>query len=151
MWLNRLLLVTLLWIVGTANVQAQDANFNHQLVMEEDFHDHQFDTRKPKYLFGKSRWYVKYNPVTGVFGGLMFVYQRYISQQISADCLYHESCSRFSVSCIKKYGVVKGVALSADRLMRCNQLAAGGVHPSTIHQESGRVKDPVENYQLKDH
>ena len=130
---------------------AQEANYNHQLVVAQDFHDHQFDTRKPKYLFAKNRWYVKYNPVTGVFGGLMFVYQRYVSQQISANCLYHQSCSRFSVACIKHYGIVKGIALSADRLMRCNQLAAGGVHPSTFHQESGRVIDPVENYQLKDH
>lgn len=134
---------------GAAQVQEDD--FNLALVEQEAFHDHAYEPRRPKYLFANSHWLVKYNPVTGVFGGMMFVYQRYVSQQISADCLFHTSCSRFSVKCIKEYGIVKGVALSADRLMRCNQLAAGGIHPSTLHDHSHKVVDHLHNYQLKDY
>ena len=149
-WLSRCLLLPLL-VLGPMVLVAQDDAFNLDLVAQEEFHDHQFDPRKPQYLFAKSKWYLKYNPVTGVFGGMMYVYQRYISQQISAECLYHTSCSRFSVKAIREYGMIKGLALSADRLMRCNQVAAAGIHPSTLHDDSHRVVDPIENYQLKDY
>lgn len=149
LWLNSL--CVLLVALCFHSAMAQDAEFNSAMVLEEEFHDHHFDKREVRYLFADSKWYLKYNPVTGVFGGLMYVYQRHISQQISADCLYHESCSRFSVGAIREYGLLKGVALSADRLMRCNMLAAGGIHPSTLHDESHKVIDPLENYQLKDY
>ena len=41
-------------------------------------------------------------------------------------CKYYPSCSSYAVSAIEAYGV-KGVAMSAWRLLRSNPLSHGGV------------------------
>jgi uncharacterized protein len=41
-------------------------------------------------------------------------------------CKYYPSCSSYAVSAIEVYGV-KGVAMSAWRLLRCNPWSHGGV------------------------
>lgn len=90
---------------------------------------------------------VKYNPVNLAFGGLLFLYQNTLSQQFSAACLYNPSCSEFSKQSISEYGLLKGLFLSADRAMRCNRIAATGIHPLRI--ENNKVADPVGFYHLK--
>ena len=90
---------------------------------------------------------VKYNPVNLAFGGLLFIYQNALSPQFSANCLYNPSCSEFSKQSIREYGLLKGVFLSADRLMRCNRIAATGIHPVRII--NNKVIDPVEFYRVK--
>jgi putative membrane protein insertion efficiency factor len=90
---------------------------------------------------------IRYNPVNLVFGGMLFVYQNLLSQQFSATCLYNPSCSEFSKQSIEEYGLLKGLFLSADRLTRCNRIAATGIHP--IRVENNKVVDPVEFYRLK--
>jgi len=89
---------------------------------------------------------VKYNPVNLAFGGLLFLYQNLLSQQFSASCLYDPSCSEFSKQAISEYGLPKGIFLSADRLMRCNRIAATGIHP--IRVENNKVSDPVNFYRI---
>ncbi len=41
-------------------------------------------------------------------------------------CKYYPSCSSYAVSAIEEYGL-KGVAMSAWRLVRCNPWSHGGV------------------------
>lgn len=43
-----------------------------------------------------------------------------------ARCKYYPSCSSYTVSAIEAYGV-KGLAMSAWRLVRCNPWSHGGV------------------------
>jgi len=43
-----------------------------------------------------------------------------------ARCKYYPSCSSYAVSAIEAYGL-KGVAMSAWRLLRCNPWSHGGV------------------------
>jgi len=90
----------------------------------------------------------KYNPVNVAFGGLLFFYQNALSPQFSANCLYHPSCSEFSKQSITEYGLLKGIFLSADRVMRCNRIAATGIHPIRI--KNNKVADPVTFYQIKE-
>lgn len=90
---------------------------------------------------------VKYNPINLVFGGLLFLYQNTLSQQFSATCLYEPSCSEFSKQSIRKYGLLKGIFLSADRITRCNRIAATGIHPLRV--ENNKVADPIDFYQLR--
>lgn len=105
-----------------------------------------FSNYKPEYLFKESHAFIKYNPITSIPGGLMFLYQKVISPQIFADCLYEISCSKFSVQVIRRYGLIKGISLSADRLSRCNQFAGEDINPVRINPESNRVIDNVEWY-----
>ena len=41
-------------------------------------------------------------------------------------CKYYPSCSSYAVTAIETYGL-KGIAMSAWRLLRCNPLSHGGV------------------------
>ncbi|TRZ73805.1 MAG: membrane protein insertion efficiency factor YidD [Streptomycetaceae bacterium] len=53
-------------------------------------------------------------------------YQKWISPMFGARCKYYPSCSNYAVSAIEAYGV-KGLAMSAWRLVRCNPWSHGGV------------------------
>ncbi len=90
---------------------------------------------------------VNTNPLTLVYGGLLYVYQNTLSQQFSANCLYSPSCSEFSKHSVKTFGFTKGLFLSADRVMRCNRIAATGIHPLKI--TANKVVDPPTIYQFK--
>lgn len=91
-------------------------------------------------------WIAQYNPFSLTFTGLMFVYQRYISPQLPSECLYETSCSHFSQNLIGEYGLVKGVFFTADRLTRCNRVAAIDVHPLVIGEQSGKIRESVQIY-----
>ncbi|MSX58740.1 MAG: membrane protein insertion efficiency factor YidD [Actinobacteria bacterium] len=53
-------------------------------------------------------------------------YQQWISPMFGARCKYFPSCSSYAVSAIEAYGL-KGIAMSAWRLVRCNPWSHGGV------------------------
>ncbi|MEN9882591.1 MAG: hypothetical protein RI916_1018, partial [Actinomycetota bacterium] len=53
-------------------------------------------------------------------------YQKWISPAIAPRCKYYPSCSNYAVTAIETYGL-KGIAMSAWRLMRCNPWSHGGV------------------------
>ena len=57
-------------------------------------------------------------------------YQRLVSPALPRRCRYHPSCSAYAVGAIRRYGVLRGLALAAWRLVRCNPWSHGGVdHP----------------------
>lgn len=45
------------------------------------------------------------------------------------SCKFIPTCSEYSLIAIKKYGVIKGVYLSAKRILRCNPFTDGGYDP----------------------
>jgi uncharacterized protein len=56
------------------------------------------------------------------------LYQLLISPLIPANtCKYHPSCSEYAVLAVRKHGAVRGFALAAWRLLRCNPWSHGGV------------------------
>ncbi len=93
-------------------------------------------------------WLARNNPVSLSFAGLMFVYQRYISPQLPSECLYESSCSHFSKNLVKEYGLIRGVFFTADRLTRCNRVSALDVNPIVIGEESGKIRESVDIYNL---
>ena len=54
------------------------------------------------------------------------LYQKWISPAFPARCKYYPSCSSYAVTAIETYGL-KGIAMSAWRLLRCNPWSHGGV------------------------
>lgn len=81
-----------------------------------------------------------------LFGSLKF-YKKNISQQISAECLYEISCSTFSQMALKEYGMLKGIALTADRLARCNRISGTTINDFRLN-ENGKVIDTPTMYKL---
>jgi uncharacterized protein len=90
----------------------------------------------------------RYNPLTLSFSGLMYLYQRVISPQLPSACLYEHSCSSFSRQLILEYGLAKGLFTTADRLMRCNRVAATDIHPLSIGSQSGKVMETIDVYKI---
>lgn len=129
--------------------RAQLSNEDLELLRNRDFKDQLPPTKSvTTMLIGKNA-VTRYNPVSLLFTGSLYFYQKIISPQIGADCPYEISCSEFSRRCIQEYGLVKGVALAADRLTRCNQIAAYDIHPMLINDKR-RIDDAVELYRFKD-
>jgi putative membrane protein insertion efficiency factor len=54
-------------------------------------------------------------------------YRAVISPLYGEVCRYHPSCSRYALEAIQQYGVVRGSAMGAWRIARCNPWATGGI------------------------
>ena len=54
-------------------------------------------------------------------------YQRAISPALPQRCKYHPSCSHYAVGAIRRFGILRGLVLTAWRLVRCNPWSHGGV------------------------
>lgn len=88
---------------------------------------------------------IRFNPLYLFLNGSLVVYQKVISPQFSANCLFELSCSRFSQAAIQEYGFLKGLALTADRLARCNRISATTINPFRVNQQ-GKVIDSPKMY-----
>lgn len=107
-------------------------------------------SQRPDVITPRSqRSLARYNPLHLTFSGLMFVYQRYVSPQLPSECLFEHSCSNFSKSLIAEYGLIRGIPFTADRLMRCNRIAATDIHPLFIGESTNRVMESVSVYKTK--
>ncbi len=54
-------------------------------------------------------------------------YSRLISPVLPARCKYYPTCSAYAEQAVRTHGIVRGSALAAWRLMRCNPFSRGGV------------------------
>ncbi len=61
--------------------------------------------------------------------GLISFYKRAISPWLPSSCRYTPTCSQYGYEAISRYGVLKGVWLTARRIARCNPFAKGGLDP----------------------
>lgn len=56
-------------------------------------------------------------------------YQVGISPYTPPACRFHPVCSQYAVDALRVHGAVKGSALTAWRILRCNPLTGGGLDP----------------------
>jgi len=132
---------------GTVSMSATDLMLLTEKPVDEKQHIHQHDV---KFMRSRSKnFFIRNNPVSLFFGGLMYVYQGVISPQLPSECLYDETCSHFSQHLIADYGLFKGIFTTSDRLMRCNRLSALDIHPLMINEESGKVIESTDIYNFK--
>ncbi len=148
--LNRITVFFLISVFWIFNLNAQTSKTDVELIEQQNFHDHKYDKLNVSFLFsGSNSPIVKYNPATISLGGLMYFYQKFISVQFSSSCLYNPTCSNFSRLLISEYGIIKGTALSADRLTRCNRLSASSIYTSNFDVHDHKVHESVEIFKLK--
>jgi len=149
-WWNRHIIAILglsmfLLFFSQSKAQQVDTRADMQFILDNTQKKSHFHERD--YVFKEeTSAIIKYNPVSLTLGGLLYIYQNSISQQFSAGCLYHPSCSQFGKKAIAEYGFVKGIMLTSDRLTRCNEIAGLDIHPITIDEETQKSKDPVKLY-----
>jgi putative component of membrane protein insertase Oxa1/YidC/SpoIIIJ protein YidD len=99
------------------------------------------------FMKSKHKYFLSYfNPLSIALKSSMYVYQNVISPQLSKSCPYGITCSNFSKQAIEEFGIVKGVFISADRLMRCNRIALLDINQLDIDEKTGTIIDPVKRY-----
>ncbi len=67
--------------------------------------------------------------------GFLTAYRAVISPLYGDVCAYYPSCSAYAVGAVQQHGALKGAALSARRILRCNPWSRGGVDdvPPSAH------------------
>ncbi len=60
---------------------------------------------------------------------LIKFYQKFISPFTPPSCRFYPTCSEYSIQAFQKYGVIKGGAKAAWRVLRCNPFNEGGYDP----------------------
>ena len=96
----------------------------------------------------KQREIVRFNPqetseLKLAATGLIRLYQKFISTQDGPTCNFSPTCSRFGMACVQEYGVLRGILLTADRLLRCNGSQSRHYHKDDA---TGKYVDLVSDY-----
>lgn len=61
--------------------------------------------------------------------GAVRTYQYTLRGFIGAHCRYEPSCSHYAIGALKTHGALRGTALAARRVLRCNPWTPGGYDP----------------------
>jgi len=56
-------------------------------------------------------------------------YKRAISPLFPPACRYVPTCSEYAMEAVERYGVLRGGAMAALRLLRCHPFSRGGYDP----------------------
>ena len=91
---------------------------------------------------------IRYNPLTLILKSSMFFYQHSISPQLISNCQYELTCSNFSKKVIFEYGFIKGIFLTADRLMRDSPSSISDYKYFNI-SENNKAFDKIEYYRIR--
>ncbi|MFO0647502.1 MAG: membrane protein insertion efficiency factor YidD [Polyangiales bacterium] len=60
---------------------------------------------------------------------LIRAYRFALSPLLGNVCRFEPSCSRYSMTCIERFGAAKGSWLTVKRLARCHPFCPGGYDP----------------------
>lgn len=60
---------------------------------------------------------------------LLKAYRVLIAPLLGQRCRFYPSCSAYAMEAVARHGAVKGLVLSAWRLVRCSPLSPGGPDP----------------------
>ncbi len=68
-------------------------------------------------------------------------YRKYLSPLKWTKCPYYPTCSAYGLEAVEKYGALKGGALAAWRILRCNPFSKGGYDPVPDFTSEMREKE----------
>ena len=145
----------ILFLFISFHAAAQDKSADLDLIEEHHFHSefdswYRFEGNSDSIMQLKSnRFFAKYNPVSLLLKGAMAAYQRALSPLIFGSCVYELSCSNFCKHAIREFGLIKGLALSVDRITRCNRISVLDLHPANLNPATGKYVDVPGDYKKK--
>lgn len=145
-------LFSFILIISCTKCLAQNSLSDISLIKNKDYSivvgDHNYrgdlniNNKEPLNYKNKS-FIARYNPLSLSATSLMLFYQHIISPQFSRHCLYQRSCSNYGKAAIHEFGLVKGVFLSADRMLRCNFSAIGEIPADSFDPAGYAIDEPV--------
>jgi hypothetical protein len=63
------------------------------------------------------------------FIGLIKLYQWFLSPLLGPSCRFNPTCSNYALQAFRKYGLFKGMWLTARRIVRCHPWGGHGDDP----------------------
>jgi putative membrane protein insertion efficiency factor len=66
--------------------------------------------------------------------GLIRLYQVTLGSWLTPRCRFHPSCSRYTATCIERFGAARGTFLGAARIARCHPFHPGGYDPPPLDE-----------------
>lgn len=145
-----ILILTFCAVLTPGGYSQEHLKTNEQLLIQQKAGKQNQHKHHREYVYKHEKsWFKKYNPVSLTFGALLYFYQNVLSPQFSADCLFHPTCSDFSKQAIREYGLAKGVFLSADRITRCNRIAATSINLLKIDPNTHHAQDSISLYRMR--
>ncbi len=69
------------------------------------------------------------NPLAMLLAWTVRGYQRLISRYTPSVCRFEPTCSHYAVTAFRRHGPLRGLALAAWRVARCNPFNPGGYDP----------------------
>jgi uncharacterized protein len=147
---NNLLFLLAGLLLTTFSTVAQQ-NGDIDLLTSVNFKNPKYElSRKVDFgITNNPRFITKYNPITLAFSTLMYTYQKFLSVQVSASCLYNPSCSEYSRLLFHEFGFWEGLITTSDRLMRCDRISATSIQSMHINEKDGKVHENVIRYRLR--
>jgi len=67
--------------------------------------------------------------MTRVLLAMIAFYQRWLSPLIPPRCRFEPTCSAYAREALARHGLLRGLGLSAWRLLKCHPFHPGGVDP----------------------
>jgi putative membrane protein insertion efficiency factor len=61
--------------------------------------------------------------------GLVRLYQLTLSPWLGPNCRFQPTCSDYSITALRRFGVVKGSVMSVRRILRCHPWGGSGFDP----------------------
>lgn len=142
------LLIILLSFLFSFNSNAQSIE-DKTLLRNIEFEEVEFNDRVVNYGFIRDK--KTYNPFYHVLSSSMYLYQKYISPQLSRGCAFNPSCSEYSKELIKEYGIIKGTILSSERITRCTRVSLADKSHYHFDTPDGKMHETIERYRIKKH
>lgn len=81
------------------------------------------------YLLAEALLPVRCQPTAWCLRGAIRIYQMTLSPALPTQCRFTPTCSQYGLECIRKYGTVRGGALTTWRILRCNPFGGHGEDP----------------------
>jgi uncharacterized protein len=67
--------------------------------------------------------------------GLVRLYRVTLSGWLGGQCRFVPSCSQYAEEAVRHYGAIRGSAMAAWRILRCNPFGPGGLDPVRRREE----------------
>jgi putative component of membrane protein insertase Oxa1/YidC/SpoIIIJ protein YidD len=82
----------------------------------------------------------KWNPLGYISAGMMFLYQRVLSEQIQANCMYQITCSEYAKKQIEKKGLLLGMLDGCNQLTNCF-MGVQYQYPKYMLSSEGKIRN----------